>query len=63
MCQTATFNFTSHCDGDDVLEIKSRMNPDKTLLAHGDEEKMNEFIKSHPDQGFVIARNDQSISI
>lgn len=63
MCQTAMFNFTSHCDGDDVLEIQARMNPEKTLLVHGDEEKMGEFVKSHPDQGFVIAENDRPITI
>ena len=62
MCQTATFNFTSHCDGEDVLEIKARMNPDQTLLVHGDEEKMRKFVESRPNQGFVIATNDQSIS-
>lgn len=62
-CQTATFNFTSHCDRDDVLEMKARMNPDKTLLIHGDEEKMNEFVQNHPDKGFIIANNDQSITV
>lgn len=63
MCQTATFNFTSHCDGDDVLEIKARMNPEKTLLVHGDAEKMEEFVKNHPNQGFVIAKNNEPVVI
>jgi len=63
MCQTATFNFTSHCDGDDVLEMRARTNPEKTLLIHGDKEKMGEFVKSHPEQGFVIAENDKPIMI
>ncbi len=63
MCQTETFNFTSHCDGNDVFEIKDRMNPDKTLLIHGDEVKMNEFVESHPDEEFVIAENDKPIVV
>ncbi|MDP3697204.1 MAG: MBL fold metallo-hydrolase [Candidatus Taylorbacteria bacterium] len=63
MCQTATFNFTSHCDGNDVLEMKARMNPDQTLLIHGDAVKMNEFVENHPSEGFVIAENNKSISV
>lgn len=63
MCQTATFNFTSHCDSDDILEMKARMNPERTLLTHGDQEKMEEFVKSHPNQGFIIAENDKPIII
>ncbi len=58
MCQTETFNFTAHCDGDDVLEMHSRMNPDKTFLIHGDPEKMHEFISDHPDENFFLAEND-----
>ena len=63
MCQTATFNFTSHCDGDDILEMRARMNPEKTVLIHGDKEKMDEFIEGHPGQGFVKAKNDEPITI
>jgi len=63
MCQTATFNFTSHCDGDDVLEMRARMNPEKTILIHGDKERMTKFIGSHPNQGFMIANNNKTIVI
>ncbi len=63
MCQTETFNFTSHCDGDDVLEMKARMSPDRTHLVHGDKEKMEEFVGSHPNEGFVIAENDKPIVV
>lgn len=63
MCQTATFNFTSHCDGDDVLEMRARMNPEKTILIHGDAEKMDEFVKSRPDEGFIVAENNKLVVV
>ena len=63
MCETMTFNFTSHCDGEDVLQIKADMNPDKTVLIHGDQAKMEQFISAHQDEGFVIAQNGQKIQL
>ena len=63
MCKTATFPLTAHCDGDDILEVKSNMNPDQTILIHGEKDKMTEFVYNHPDQGFVVAENDKPIQL
>lgn len=61
LCKTETFNFTSHCDGEDVIEMQGRTNPEKTLLVHGDSHKMDEFITSHAGERFVKGENDMEI--
>lgn len=63
LCKTETFNFTSHCDGDDVLEVNARTNPDRTNLIHGEREKMENFVRNHPSKGFVVAENDKPIEV
>lgn len=63
MCQTATFNFTAHCDGDDVLEMRACMNPENTLLVHGDAEKMGKFVEDRPNRGLVVLENNKPITV
>lgn len=63
LCRTETFNFTSHCDGDDVLEVQARTNPDRTILVHGDKERMESFVGNHPSNGFIVAENDKPIEV
>ena len=58
MCETATFNFTAHCDGEDVLDTVARTNPEKVLLVHGDKDKMDKFAEDHPNRGFVVTENN-----
>lgn len=60
-CQTATFNFTGHCNGDDVLDTIDRTNPENTFLVHGDKDKMNKFVEDNPNRGFVVLKNDKPI--
>lgn len=62
-CQVARFNATAHCDGHDILEMKDRMNPERTVTVHGDGKKMDEFIAKHPNQGFIKGRNHTQINL
>ena len=63
MCETATFNFTAHCDGEDVLDTIARTNPEKVLLVHGDKDKMAQFTESHPNRGLIVIENNKPISV
>lgn len=62
-CQTATFNFTAHCDGKDVLDTISRTNPENVLLVHGDKRKMTQFTKDHPDLELTILENNKPTTV
>lgn len=61
MCGIRRFNRTAHCDGDDVLAMRERLRPEKTILVHGDDEKMDEFVAGHGD-GFQKGNNFERIS-
>ena len=63
MCDVARFNRTAHCGGDDVLEMRERLKPDKIILVHGDDEKMGEFLVAHPNKGFVKGKNFERIQL
>ncbi|MBI4134724.1 MAG: MBL fold metallo-hydrolase [Candidatus Sungbacteria bacterium] len=63
MCQTATFNFTAHCDGEDVLDTVDRTNPEKVHLVHGDKDKTDQFVENHPNQEFIAVENNVPLSV
>lgn len=56
-CETARFNLTAHCDGEDIKEMRERMRPDITVLVHGEDAKMNEFVAANANMGFVKGTN------
>lgn len=62
-CKTAAFNLTSHCDGDDIIELCEQTNAERVFLVHGDDKKMDQFIEGHPDQGFVKLENNQPVVV
>lgn len=63
MCQTATFNFTAHCDGEDVLDTVDRTNPENILLVHGNKNKMGQFVESHPNRRFAVLENNKPLVV
>lgn len=63
VCDAARFERTTHCDGGDVLKMRERLKPEKTILVHGDERKMDEFLAQNPDKGFVKGVNLERIEI
>ena len=63
LCDVARFNRTAHCGGNDVLELRERLKPDKIILVHGDDEKMDEFIAQNPGKGFVKGKNFEKIPL
>ncbi len=62
-CQTARYNLTAHCDGEDVLAVRNRLNAEKVILVHGDGEKMDQFVEEHHNQGFMKGVNNKPILI
>lgn len=62
-CDVARFERTTHCDGSDVLGMRERLKPEKTILVHGDEAKMDEFLAQNPNKGFVKGVNLERIKI
>lgn len=61
LCDVARFNRTAHCGGDDVLAMRERLKPDKTILVHGEDEKMDEFLQENPNKGFLKGENFERI--
>ncbi len=63
LCQRERFSLTAHCDGDDVLAMHDRMHPNTTVLIHGDDTRMDQFLAQHPGKGFVKGSNGTFISL
>ncbi len=63
LCKKERFSLTAHCDGNDIMEMHARMKPEKTILIHGDNTRMDQFLLQNPGKGFVKGENKTLISM
>lgn len=61
LCDTYHQSISGHWTGEDVLDARYRLQPDMTLLTHGDNEKMDEFAALHA--GFRKGKNLEPIQL
>lgn len=54
MCKVESFDFSAHASGDELLAMREKLKPKKTILTHGDKKGMDQMIKKHSSAESVI---------
>lgn len=54
MCKVESYDFSAHASGDELLAMREKLKPKKTILTHGDKKGMLQMIKDHSGAESVI---------
>lgn len=65
MCKVESYDFSAHASGDELLTMREKLKPKKTILTHGDKKGMLQMIQNHSSAESVIEapKNGEEIQL